>query len=267
MIQAISNKHLEDKFNRYLVVALTFHAFIIIIGMSLNTLLDLNLFETEKARKNLEIIQSSVRVDVVAMPKFTVQELKKMEVKPPAEDIKGSEVEAKKEIEIKPDDVVVEKVKKKIDLKNLLSNLGKKEKKIAKNKGSKSGKLDSTSKRQLQKLILEGNKVSAGTSTVGDTTSLNQTKFTKYVSSLPNYVRPHWKLPSYLMERSLKCRIRLFIAANGKILNSEIYESSGVEEFDQKALSSLKNIQSFPEPEVEIVSRLASGEVVLGFPL
>jgi TonB family protein len=219
-------------------------------------------------KKNLKVIQSSVRVDVVAMPKFTVQELKKMKVQAPVPEVKGEEIEKKtKEDIIKPDDIVIKKVKKKINLKSLLANLGKKEKKIKVRKGSNTGKIDLESKRQLKKLILEGNKVSAGTSTVGDTTSLDQTKFSNYVSALPNFIRPHWKLPSYLMDKDLKCRIRLYIASNGKILNTEVYESSGVDEFDQKALQSLQNISSFPKPEGEIVSRLASGEVVLGFPL
>jgi colicin import membrane protein len=262
------NGSLNDKFAKYFSLALGFHGFLILLGLGLSFIIGLNVLSTEESKKNLKIIQSSVRVDVVAMPKFTVQELKKMKVEAPIPEVKGERLQEKEAQDIiKKDDIVIKKVKKKIDLSNLLANLGKKEKKIDVKKGSKDRKIDLESRRQLKKLILEGNKVSAGTSTVGSTTSLDQTRFSQYVSALPNFIRPYWKLPSYLMDKELKCRIRLFIASNGKILNSEIYESSGVDEFDQKALQALTNISSFPKPEGEIVSRLAAGEVLLGFPL
>jgi TonB family protein len=263
-----SSLNINDKFEKYLSLALGFHGALIAVGFGLSFLLGLSLFSKSPLNKKLNVIQSSVRVDVVAMPKFTVQELKKMKVQAPTPEVKGEDISKKvAEDIIKPDDIVIKKVKKKINLKNLLSNLGKKEKKIKIKKGSKKGKIDLESKKQLKKLILEGNKVSAGTSTVGDNTSLDQTMFSNYVSALPNFVRPHWKLPSYLMDKDLKCRLRIFIGSNGKILNTEIYESSGVEEFDKKALQSLSSISSFPKPDGDIVSRLAAGEVVLGFPL
>lgn len=257
-----------DRFNRYFVIAIAFHILLIVLGIGVTRLMELDIFKIKSEPTNLEIIQSSVRIDVVAMPKFTVQELKKMKVTEPVIEEKGEEVKEKaKEDVIKPDDIVIEKQEPKLDLNNLLSNLSKKEKKVKIIKGKKTGELDSKSKKELRNLILEGNKVSAGTSTVGDSLAVEKTMFNDYVSALPNMVRPYWKLPSYLMDQGLQCRIRVFIASNGKILNTEIYESSGNSEFDKKALNSLKQISSFPQPQSEITARLASGAVVLGFPL
>ncbi len=258
----------EDRFNRYFGLAVAFHILLLALGFGISKVMDLDIFKIENDPKDLKIIQSSVRIDVVAMPKFTVQELKKMKVSEPVVEQKGEEVKEKaKEDIIKPDDIVIEKKEPKVNLKNLLSNLSKNEKKVKVKKGKKSGELDSKSKKELQQLILEGNKVSAGTSTVGDSLAVEKTMFNDYVSALPNMVRPYWKLPSYLMDQGLQCRIRVFIASNGKILNTEIYESSGNNEFDQKALNSLKQVSSFPQPQSEITARLASGAVVLGFPL
>jgi TonB family protein len=265
----LSIKHIhEDRFNRYFAIAIAFHVLLVVFGVGITKLMDLDIFKIERDPKNLEIIQSSVRIDVVAMPKFTVQELKKMKVTEPVIEEKGEVVKEKaKEDIIKPDDIVIEKKEPKVDLGNLLSNLSKKEKKVKIIKGKKTGELDSKSKKELRNLILEGNKVSAGTSTVGDSLAVEKTMFNDYVSALPNMVRPYWKLPSYLMDQGLQCRIRVFIASNGKILNTEIYESSGNSEFDKKALNSLKQVSSFPQPKSEITARLASGAVVLGFPL
>lgn len=250
------------------MVAIVFHLVLISLGVGITKLMDLEIFRVEQDVKDLKIIQSSVRIDVVAMPKFTVQELKKMKVSEPVVEEKGEEVKEKAKPDIiKPDDIVIEKKEPKLNLKNLLSNLSKKEKKVKVKKGKEQGKIDSKSKKELQQLILEGNKVSAGTSTVGDSLAIEKSLFNDYVSALPNRVRPYWKLPSYLMDKGLKCRIRVFIASSGKILKTEIYESSGNSEFDQKAMSSLKQVSSFSQPKSEITARLASGAVVLGFPL
>src|SRR6478672_9238311 len=77
---------------------------------------------------DVEIIRSAIRVDVVGMPKFTVQELKIMEktaVELPKEPEveKGEKVEAKPETEdvIKKDDLVIQEVDKKKKKTSFLS--------------------------------------------------------------------------------------------------------------------------------------------------
>lgn len=261
----------EDKFNKYLSLAVIFHAGILLFIFTLNTVLKLDLFRKDEVPKNLKLIQSSVRVDIVAMPKFTVQELKKMKVAPVAKEVKAEVSKKEAEDVIKPGDVVIKKAKKKINLKNLLSNLSKKEnkklKKKNKNKKNSKGKINQKQRELLNKLILEGNHVSSGSSLVGDNSSEASSKFNQYVQNLSNLVRPHWKLPSYLIEKNLKCRIRIYIAANGKILDKKIYESSGVSEFDQRALAAVESVSILPKPDGEIISKLAAGEAVLGFPL
>src|SRR5665647_109357 len=68
---------------------------------------------------DIEIIRSAVRVDVVGMPKFTIQELKDLQknanVPVEPEVAKGATVESKPEVEdqIKKDDLVIEEVSKK----------------------------------------------------------------------------------------------------------------------------------------------------------
>lgn len=267
----ISNfeKHIDDNFNRFLSQAVLVHVGICILGALIQQFLGFNFFKVDPSNKKLNIIQSSVRVDVVAMPKFTVQELKKMQVAPaPTEEIKDEAPKIDTTSEPKPDEVTFKKKsKKKIDLKNLLSNLGKKPNALKEKQKTKKVKDYSEHRKQLRNLVLEGNKVSKGSNVVGDSLVQDNGEFATYISGLPNFVRPFWKLPTYLIDRDLKCRIRIFIAANGKILKSEIFESSGVEEFDQKAIAALKMVNNLPIPKGSILPRVASGEVVLGFPL
>jgi len=257
----------QEGFYKYLSLALIFHVILISITFGISSLFDLNLFKIDIKPSQVKVIQSSVRVDIVSMPKLTVQELKKMKNNPVEKIIKGSEVKkTSKDDIINPGDIIV-KVKKKINLKDLLSNLSKNEKKDTRSGKERKKKISNDSKIQLQKLILEGNKVSQGTMVVGDLNVESDTNFNNYLRLISQYIKPFWKLPSYLMGKDFKCRIRVFIAANGSILRSLVYESSGSKEFDEKALSSLKNIKYFPKPGKDILPRVVAGEILLGFPL
>ncbi len=250
----------EEPLKRTFTIALALHILLALLLTAISFLFDMGIFQstTEEAP---EFLQTAVRVDVVAMPKLTVQELKNMRPEAPASEAKDAAPEAKvaessSETEFKSE--------KKVELSSLLSNLSSRKTEKAKKKKNKGSALDS---KALSALAMEGNKVSKGQSLVGDALKENQGEFAEYVSGIPAQVRPHWKLPSYLIEKNLKARIRIYISGNGKILKTEIYESSGVDEFDRRALRALKATGILPPPSKNIRSRLASGQVVLGFPL
>ena len=256
---------------RYLVIASGLHVALFILLFIFQLIGDFKWFSS-KTNKQVKMIQSAVRVDIVGMPKYTVQELKKMHIAPAQS---ASETESKPQEIVKksPDNeksnLDFKKFDKKVDLNQLLKNLSNKkvinsnsQKNIQNTKIKKS--LD---KVTLRNLVLEGNKISKGTAVVGDMLGKEQTIFEAYISNLPNFIRPNWKLPSYLMERELKCRVRIYIAGNGKILKTELFESSGVPEFDDKALRAVRDSNPLPAPLSDILGRVSSGEVILGFPL
>jgi len=119
----------------------------------------------------------------------------------------------------------------------------------------------------MKQILLEGNKISAGESITGDKSEKATATFDRYLQKLPSVVRPYWKLPSYLMGQNFRCRVKIFISRSGDILKTEIFESSGNSEYDQRALSAIKSVKQFPVPDNEILSYVVSGRVVLGFPL
>lgn len=264
MIKEFSQK---DNFNFYLLAAFAGHILVFLSLLFLQWFAGLNIFDHYKKTENVKVIQSSVRVDIVDMPKYTVQELKKMQMTPvnTEEQIgneKTTEVEEKSDVEFK-------KQVKKVDLNKLLSNLSNKKNIKVDEKGNAQNKVKDlfAKNKSLRSLVLEGNKISKGTSIVGDNLEVEKTVFNEYISNLPNVIRPNWKLPSYLLNQELKCRVRVFIAANGKILKTQVYESSGVSEFDDKAIRALKDSDPLPAPDKDILSKVAAGEVILGFPL
>ena len=236
------------------VKAVLLHFFLVFIVFGLGQL-DFSL-----GPQQIEIedtIQSSVKVDVVGMPKLTVQELKQFK----ATDLQKGETEDPKAIE----EPAPEEVEEKVDLGNLLSNLSKK--KVAKKRPKKKKFGNALSQKELKSLVLEGNKLSAGEAVVGDSLENARTVLGQYASTLPSHVRPFWKLPSYLLNKDLSARIRVFLSDSGKVLRTEITKTSGVDDFDQRALRAIKQANPFPAPEAEIAKMTTSGAIVLGFPL
>ena len=236
---------------------------------------------------NVHIIESSVRVDVVAMPTKTYLELKAINMGTRTTNIqdiiKIDASETSKPIVAKDAPVLLKKNKiKKMSFQEMMQKMAKKKlakQKLAAKPRSKKRKTlnpSTASKRlifsekeksELQGLILAGNKLSSGVSAVGDKGTEDLTKFQDYVSKLPEMVRPHWKLPSYLYDKGLKCRVRIFLSADGRLLTAVIYSSSGNAEYDKLALNAVYATTPFPQLDKLIKDRGRKGEIVLGFPL
>lgn len=257
MIETYEHK---DKLTEYLLKAVAIHLMLLVFAVIVNTFFNLNLFNNHKKATNIEIIQSAVRVDVVGLPKMTLQELKKMnlQVKEPE-----PEPEIKKTQNNETSKVEFKKQAKKLDLSKLLKGISSKQIKKVKVK-SKKNVIDTSA---LKKLVLEGNQVSKGSSATGQSIDESQKEFVSYIQSLPDKIRVNWKLPSYMIEKELQCRVRIYIATNGNILNMKVLESSGDPEYDKKALEAIKKSSPLPKPTKSILTKVANGEVILGFPL
>lgn len=225
---------------------------------------------------DIEIIRSAVRVDVVGMPKFTVQELKDMEKnavdlpKEPEAVKSPDKVDTKAETPdvIKEGDIVIKeetkaKEKSKASFLNTLSDYAKKKVDAKpKTKGESKG----AGNENLKALVLEGNRISQGTALTGDYADGPTSEFAGYVQTLPGTIRPYWKLPQHLLEKDLRCRVRVYLNANGSLIKSEIVEPSGDPEFDERALRAVKQA-NFPKPSEAVGQRLTSSGIILGFPL
>lgn len=235
----------------------------------------------QQKKVNIKLVQSAVRVDVVSMPKLTFQELKalqkagvtagsrpKVEPEPVAKTKPAPVPDTGKEF-IKDND----KLKKKPSFSELM-------KKYSKTKVNEKAKptkktvsrpkndgFDSKTLSKLQGLINRGNKVSNGQALVGAGDNANLTELQAYATQVSNLVRPHWKLPSYLVDKELQCRIKIYIDERGKLVRSEVFESSGEAEYDSRALKAVKQASPFPAPESLISVRTVRGDILLGFPL
>lgn len=245
--------------NQAYVKAVLFHLGMVLGMFAISQYMDFGKLDY-KPIKNPEIITSAVRIDIVAMPKLTVQELKKLNITQTTPEQEAPKEESKSNETSK---VEFKKVEKKIDVNNLLKNFS--QKNIVKKTQKKEKEVDKSALRQI---ILEGNKVSQGSSATGESISQANQAYVAYVQSLPDKVRPNWKLPSYLKDNeNLRCRIRIFLDPSGNIIKTQIVESSGDKEFDAKALQAVRLSSPLPKPSQEFMSKAIGGNITLGFPL
>lgn len=245
--------------------------------------------QQENRDKNLELIQASVRVDMVAMPTHTLNELKnlssgvedaqKEEKAPIAEKVVEKEVvkdEPKEEPKDEPK--VADKTpdpteayqeanaKKRKDFLSKLKTIG--NKKIESEGKQKTDKgLYGDKDSALKNLVLSGNKLSQGSAMYGDGGAGELTAFQAYASRLPDLVRPKWTLPSFLMDKNLKARVRVWLNMSGEVTRVVIHQSSGDTEYDQRAVDAVKAAAPFPALKDEFARRAQNGDILLGFPL
>lgn len=261
----------SDEFKSSFMLAVALHLFLILVAFIVGRVVQ----KTMEPDAAMEIMRAAVRVDVVGMPKMTLQELKQLqlpaeaprEVPQPAQETRAEEPT---EAAPKPDDLVVPSDKPATGkpakaFASFLQEYSNKKIKVSKTpvKGDRAGKAGG-----LDSLILEGNRLSKGTALTGDISEMSNTVFVGYVQTLPERVREHWKLPGFLREQQdLKCRVQVWIGARGEILKTQIRESSGNSEFDSRAEAALRAAAPFTPPPVEAAALLSGRGVILGFPL
>jgi colicin import membrane protein len=278
-----TSKFSHQKFNFYLRRSTYVHAFIILCSLLGGKIaFDMQ----EKVRdKNLELIQASVRVDMVAMPTQTLNELKSLSsgVEEAKSESKSPDVVEKTLTKEEPKaDKVAEKVdpsdkseayleiqeKKRLDFLSKLKKIGNKKVEAPTTATQKADKgLYGEKDTALKNLVLSGNKLSKGTQMYGEGNAQEMTAFQEYATRLPDLVRPHWKLPSFLMDKNLKARVRVWLSMNGEVSRAIIYQSSGDSEYDQRAIDAVKAAAPFPALKEDFGSRAINGDILLGFPL
>jgi TolA protein len=264
------NSYLQRPLKYFLGHSIFLHLFIVALFFGVTKLLNIS-FEN-KRNTNLVLVESSVRIDMVAMPKMTIKELRNIKPLDLGGETGTVEKETVKKVESKNDSKVeFEKKGEKAlsfmeKMKLLAQQKAKAEKQKAKGNSSSKTKQNARKQKELQDLILAGNKLSQGSSTVGNGAGA-VTAFQGYVQQLTELVKQNWKLPSYLLNKDLRCRIRVYLGASGNLLRTEVYESSGDPEYDNKAIEAIESSAPFPNLSKDIRTRASKGDVLLGFPL
>lgn len=252
--------HVHKRFNWYWKRSLVIHVGILFMMFILNKFNFLNFSSNQP-----KIILPSVRVDIVELPKYTLEELKKLEIAPPPSEIKNESASDQKVDTVLPNEnknnsnifeEIVKKSEKKLANK-MIDDIKKiKEQRDVENR-----------REEMKQLILAGNKIQQGTLLQGEEVQQQLSEFEQYVLEVTEKVRYQWKLPSYLKDSMLKCRIQVYINARGLVEMTKVIESSGNEEYDTWALRSIKEALPFKEPSAAVLPELLRGRFILGYPL
>jgi len=265
VIKKSSSAHGLEK---YLLVSLVVHLLAVFLLLIAKTI--------QSGKQEVRFVESVVRVDIVGMPTHTVQELKNI---------------AKGDGNVSEDDLTFEQSKKQqeeqevakkeeVSQNAFLASIQKhaqKEIKVSRLKKEKvpdkkkvSGlQIGTGDKKNLTKLLLAGNKISQGSALVNDGRSGSrlEQELDQYAAQTVEWVRPHWRLPSYLQEKLLRCRVQLFLRPDGHLIKATFKERSGNREYDQRALQAVKDASPYPTVGDQISSRVIKGGIILGFPL
>lgn len=220
--------------------------FIISAGLHVTTYLAINILipglpkaeisPTSTERKiKVTLVEEGQRVDIIGMPTHTLKELLELE----KIRITNKRVEQKKALF----QDMLKSIVKKAERTQLTRPIG-----------------------EPKVLLMAGNKLSEGMALAARERDPKLGEFHGYLEYLPQHIKKKWKLPSYLLGKDLRCRIRIIIAENGELINFSLIESSGDEEFDRRALQATKESNPFPKPNNSITSLLRQGHIILGFP-
>jgi colicin import membrane protein len=277
------------RLDSYFIKSFSVHFFACLIVMAYSLIPKSLLPEWLKPNPASTIIEVSipVQVDVVDLPKLTLKEQRELQLIPfkAVKEITRPKSEAKVQVESgksKSEDdpkafTEVSKDSKKLD--SFLSQLQKDtdQKKAKESKVDKAEQLDKKGKNQvdedaddsLRQVILAGNKLREGVP-IGDpekNADGENTPFSLYAGQVLASLKPYWKLPQYLEKKNLNCRIRLFIAPSGELIRTEIYESSGDADYDQRAIGAITQAAPFMAVPTPLVDKIRNGAIVMGFPL
>ncbi|MCK5883066.1 MAG: TonB C-terminal domain-containing protein [Bacteriovoracaceae bacterium] len=264
----------RDKISILVIASFAIHILLFAVFYSMGQI-KLPDFLMSNKEINIRLAKASVRVDVVKMPDLTIKELKSLVQ---LESRGGGRPEPiVKNVAPINDEKAFLKKKKKTDFMSMLKTLSQrkvetkvkklKSRPALKRKGPKGSKISGVMRGQLKKLLIAGNQLGSGTAIVGTGNAEVGGILDLYASTLPEHVKPHWLLPSFLMNRDLTCRVKLYLSPDGELIKAEIFESSGNDDYDLKALGAVKKSSPYPSLPDGISHFAGKGSIVLGFPL
>lgn len=257
----------------YHLVSFGIHAFLFAV---IFTFSGMELFSEPKEKtisKKMRVIGKAIKVDVVAMPKMTIQELKKMA---PAPGDLAPKVKEKTPPKGGDENTVFKKETKKKSFADMLKGLSQRKVSKAKKVKQKKRKAPVAQRdsgaggfkgKNLKKILALGNRISEGNSYTGGAGTNSGDLFDTYATQISEAVRMRWKLPGYLLNKELSCRVQIYISSRGKLLKYKVIESSGNKDYDGRAIAAIQRVNSYPIPQKEIAARVAAGDIALAFPL
>ena len=242
-------------------------------------------------KKDLEIKNTAIRVDMIGLPDLPTQSSRSGEKKQsPVLTLKTPEktLEAKKNKEVaklkakqkakkleakKRREAEKLKAKKREAKKQELEKLKAKELEAKKGEAQKK----EAQKREAEKKELEaknkalnkdspqknkGNRLSEGQSTGdGELNPEQLSEINTYFSNIESRMKAYWNLPKHLLDQALIAQIEVKINNQGEMIAKKIVQSSGNDLFDSQALKAMEKASPYPPPPKSVQKIIQDGIV------
>lgn len=245
-----------DDFSKNIAISIAFHV-IIFLFLTVKVLF----FPSES-----ENLQSSVRIDVVALPDKVMPKPAAPPAEPEPAPIKKEE--PKKEA---PKKKIVKKEKpkkKKVSLEKKKKKKKKtKEKEVKKEQDSAIARLKALKNlreknKKSKKPDFKGNQVIKGNSLSG----LEKLHDESYKSDLETHIKSHWVLPEWLREGNYQAVVVILISKTGDITKKTFLTASGNKLFDEQVLSTLEKASPLPKPPSNLIDLYSNKGIRVSFP-
>ncbi len=253
MNSTTSTSSYEPSLKPWIQKSLIFHAVVLAV-LTVRALV----FPTEPIQ-----IENTIRVDLVALPDKNPQlaEAEPMETKPQTPPTPAPTVNPVKETTAmtKPTESkagIPKKVSATQAALDRLKALNKIEESISEEEKKK--KLAEIEKARS----IKGNMLAKGNSLTG----LNRIQYEKYFSEIKNHAMKQWNLPEWLAKGNYRTVVSVKIDDRGNVIEKRITQSSGNQQYDELALTSIERASPFPQPPEKFRDMLSERGMLLGFP-
>ena len=256
------NTEQNKKFNQGIIVSFAVHAIIVSIFVLQVVFL---------SQSPIDISQA-IRVDMVGLPdklkpnempakveqilkEKAVLEEKFIEPTKPAEEKK---LLPKKEIKTDSDSINLKKTKQKQKLAV---------EKLKAQSAIEKMRQETLDEERLKKktaaaVPIKGRVISAGSALSG----LDRLQNDNYLLTLDAHIKQYWVLPQWLRNKPYKARVLVKFDGGGRILSSQIVQSSGQSAYDEYCLQAIEQASPFPKFSEKFSEKYSKDGVVFGFP-
>lgn len=213
--------------------------------------------------------ESSLRVDIVALPQKDLQQM--LEAQPKAQDKPAPAPKAAKPTPVPKrsapaEEVVVLKPTKKT--KNEKTDTAQKQKE-ALNRLKQMSALESLEEQVKNekapapsKQVFAGNQIATGS----DLKGLSKIQHDSYIAQVERHIKNNWALPQWLANKKLRAQVRVKVDSNGMVISKELVRSSGNSSFDDVAVETIEKSSPVPVPPEKLARLLANEGILFGFP-
>ncbi len=190
-----------------------------------------------------EVYLPSLKVDLVALPDLTKNEMKNLTASG------GRQSSKTKSRPIPKGEMILQNRKKrKSKIKNALSRI----KSIT--------KIQDDSAPDL----IKGNILSKGSTLSGEAREAAEPT---YFDTILEKIKISWTLPVWLARQKLSAQVVILINPNGNVTRIRFKRPSGSAQFDQTVIDAIKLASPFSPPPSDLRGTLQSSGILLGFPL